>query len=59
MMAASQHCWDVKGCSEAAKASCAAPTNPGVPCWQARLDAAGKIPEECVECDIFQRYPSM
>ena len=59
MMAASQHCWDVKGCSEEAKASCAAPANPGVPCWQARLDAEGRIPEACVECDIFQRYPTM
>jgi hypothetical protein len=59
MMAASQHCWDVKGCSEEAKASCAAPANPGVPCWQARLAADGKIPDECVECDIFQRYPTM
>ena len=60
MMAASaQHCWDEKGCTEEAKASCAAPANPGVPCWQAHLDAAGKIPEQCVECDVFQRYPTM
>ena len=59
MMAATEHCWDIKGCSDAAKASCAAPANPGVPCWQARLDAEGKIPEACVECDIFQRYPTM
>jgi hypothetical protein len=59
MMAAAQPCWDVKGCSDNAKASCAAPANPAVPCWQARLDAEGKIPEQCVECDIFQRYPTM
>jgi len=60
MMAASaQHCWDQKGCTEDAKASCAAPANPGVPCWQAHLDAEGKIPEQCVECDVFQRYPTM
>jgi hypothetical protein len=59
MAPAAQHCWDEKGCSETAKASCAAPAKPGLPCWQARLSAEGKIPEECVECDIFQHYPTM
>jgi hypothetical protein len=58
-MAPAQPCWDVKGCTEEAKASCAAPQHPGTPCWQARLDAEGKIPETCVECDVFQRYPTM
>jgi hypothetical protein len=42
-----------------AKAQCAAPQNTGKPCWQTRLDAEGQIPEECVGCDIFQRYPVM
>jgi hypothetical protein len=60
MMAQSaQHCWDVKGCSEASKAQCAAFKQPDKPCWQARFDAEGHIPEDCVNCDIFQRYPAM
>ncbi len=59
MAATAQHCWDEKGCTEEAMASCAVPANPGVPCWQAHLDAEGKIPEQCVECDVFQRYPTM
>jgi hypothetical protein len=42
-----------------AKALCDAPQNAGKPCWQTRLDAEGQIPEECVNCDIFQRYPIM
>jgi hypothetical protein len=42
-----------------AKARCDAPQNTGKPCWQTRLDAEGQIPEECVSCDIFQRYPVM
>jgi hypothetical protein len=42
-----------------AKAKCDAPQNTGKPCWQTRLDAEGQIPEECVDCDIFQRYPVM
>jgi hypothetical protein len=45
--------------SRPAKARCDAPQNTGKPCWQARLDAEGQIPEECVNCDIFQRYPMM
>ena len=54
-----QPCYDVKGCSDASKAKCGAPQQPGKPCWQARLDAEGAIPEECVGCDIFQHYPLM
>jgi hypothetical protein len=57
--AASKPCWEVKGCSEESKAACTAPQHPDKPCWQARLDADGAIPEECVTCDIFQRYPMM
>jgi hypothetical protein len=54
-----QHCWDVKGCGDTAKAQCAAPHNPEMPCWQARFGAEGAIPEDCVHCDVFQRYPVM
>jgi|GEM_PF-260809 len=54
-----QRCSDVKGCSETDRAKCPAPQNPQKPCWQARFDAEGHIPEDCVNCDIFQRYPMM
>jgi hypothetical protein len=57
--ASAQHCWDAKGCGESKMAKCAAPSHPDQPCWQARLQAEGHVPEECVTCDIFQRYPSM
>jgi hypothetical protein len=57
--APAQRCWNVKGCSESQRAQCAAPEHPEVPCWQARFDAEGAIPETCVKCDIFQRYPMM
>ncbi len=59
LSAAGAHCWDEKGCSESKRAKCAAPSHPDQPCWQARLNAEGHVPEECVTCDIFQRYPSM
>jgi hypothetical protein len=54
-----QPCWNMKGCGEAKKAECAAPQHPEKPCWQARFDAEGQIPEECVNCDTFQRFPLM
>jgi hypothetical protein len=43
----------------AEKALCSAPQNTGKACWQVRFDSEGQIPEECVNCDIFQRYPVM
>ncbi len=55
--AAAQPCWMVKGCSDAKRANCAAAQHPELPCWQARFDAEGAIPDECVHCDAFQRYP--
>ena len=59
MARAVQPCYDAKGCSDTSKAQCAAPQHPEKPCWQARFDAEGAIPEDCVGCDIFQRYPMM
>jgi hypothetical protein len=56
---APQSCWEAKGCSDAKRAECAAPQHPGVLCWQARFNAEGAIPEDCVECDQFQRYLKM
>jgi hypothetical protein len=57
--ASAKHCWDEKGCSNSKKAACAAPSHPDQPCWQARFTAEGHVPEECVTCDVFQRYPTM
>jgi hypothetical protein len=45
--------------SRTEKAMCSAPQNADKPCWQVRFDVEGQIPEECVGCDIFQRYPVM
>lgn len=59
MAAPAGHCWDVRGCSESARSKCPASQHPELSCWQARLDAEGHIPDDCVSCDIFQRYPLM
>lgn len=49
---AAQPCWVVKGCSEAAKASCAAFRQPSLPCWVARTSAEGRLPPECADCRL-------
>jgi hypothetical protein len=54
---ATQACWDAKGCSPAAQATCSAPAHPDMPCWQARFEAEGSIPADCANCDVFQRSP--
>jgi hypothetical protein len=56
-MGENQHCWDVKACAETNYEKCAAYQHPDQPCWQARLQAEGKIPESCPSCEIFQNYP--
>lgn len=54
-----RHCWDAKSCGEAARAGCPAFHRPDLPCWQARLEADGSIPEDCVDCERFRRYQLM
>ncbi len=50
-------CWDVKSCSEAMRANCAAFRQPTVPCWQARAQAEGRLPATCKGCHLY--VPSM
>lgn len=47
-------CWSVKGCSEAARAKCAAYHQPDQPCWAARQAAEGKLPAKCRDCNLYQ-----
>ena len=54
-----QPCYDVWKCTEENKAKCAAAQHPEKPCWQARFEAEGQVPGECVHCKIFERYPLM
>jgi hypothetical protein len=49
----------VSRASAGSKVQCSAPQNAGQPCWQVRLNSEGKIPDECVTCEVFQRYPTM
>lgn len=47
-------CWSVMGCSETARARCAAYHQPDQPCWMARQEAEGKLPAKCRDCNRYQ-----
>jgi hypothetical protein len=53
LQAGKQPCWSIKGCDEAVRANCAAPKQPGIPCWLARRRSEGKLPTECYSCAQF------
>ena len=49
----SEPCWSIKGCDESARANCAAPKQPDIPCWLARRRSERKLPAECYDCTQF------
>lgn len=53
-----QPCWEMKGCSESARAQCPACKFLDIPCWAARLRATGQLPLECHNCARFAPSPA-
>lgn len=51
-------CWSLKGCTEAMRLGCAATYQLGIPCWEARRRAEGRLPATCKGCDLYRPYPS-
>jgi len=54
-----KRCYDYCDCPESQRSQCAAAGQPNLPCWQARFDADGRMPEECADCEMFRVYPPM
>lgn len=50
-------CWEVNGCSEAARAHCSAYAHPETPCWQHFRKENGLLQERCLGCDVFKKAP--
>lgn len=48
-----QPCWVLKNCPEERYTHCAAYQNTGTPCWLARSQADGMLPNACVTCTLF------
>jgi hypothetical protein len=52
---APEKCYEIKGCSEAAKADCAAMRRPELPCWLAKQLSTGRLSPTCQNCAIYRQ----
>lgn len=48
-----QPCWAINDCDAATKEKCPAFHQPGSPCWLARFQEEGHLPDGCQECAIY------
>ena len=48
-----QPCWEVRGCTDAARRKCAAGRHPTIPCWAARWIQSSRLPAGCCQCARF------
>lgn len=48
-----QPCWDLRDCDPELMQTCPAALHPEIPCWLARREMEGKIPEACYHCVLF------
>lgn len=49
-------CWEIKNCDPEQRAACAAGQSEK-PCWQERRLSNGYLPEECLDCEVFELAP--
>jgi hypothetical protein len=50
-------CWEIRGCSESERADCPAHARPETPCWQVFREIEGRLPERCLDCEVFREAP--
>jgi hypothetical protein len=53
-VADSKPCWEVKACPDERKSRCPAFLAPALPCWIARRNAEGCLPDGCPLCVLFR-----
>jgi hypothetical protein len=53
-LAESKPCWEVKQCGDERKLRCPAFLAPALPCWIARRNAEGCLPDGCPLCVLFR-----
>lgn len=52
-------CWIDKDCGPLRRGDCPAWGPRDIPCWLARVRTQGRLPNQCVRCDLFvRRSPS-
>lgn len=51
-------CWEIRKCPPQLRESCPAYQHRDLPCWQAWREAAGRLPDRCVDCIVFRNAPA-
>jgi hypothetical protein len=51
-------CWSVIGCDSELRQDCPGFKQQMIPCWLARTQAEGALPEECPTCPLYKETPS-
>ena len=49
-------CWAQRGCEQEDRAKCQA-YGSDIPCWQIFRDERGRLRDQCVNCEVFQKAP--
>lgn len=50
-------CWVLNDCPAEQRANCPVYQKQNLPCWQAYRDKAGRLPERCLDCQVFRQAP--
>jgi hypothetical protein len=56
-VAAQPPCWETRNCPAELRAVCPVYGRQDVPCWQMKRTLAGRLPEACLDCDVFRNAP--
>ena len=56
--AKSTACWAVIGCDPEQRENCPGFKQQQIPCWLARTQAEGALPDKCVTCPLYKETPS-
>jgi hypothetical protein len=52
-LASERPCWEQRHCLQEKRELCPAYRHPTLPCWLARREVEGALPEPCYRCGIF------
>ncbi len=51
-------CWSIKKCDPELRKDCPGFKQQMIPCWLAKTQAEGVLPEKCVTCPLYEANPS-
>lgn len=51
-------CWSIMKCDPGLRKDCPGFKQKMIPCWLARTQAEGTLPEKCITCPLYKHEPS-